>query len=42
MWTRFKIQGMAFAEEDYLKTAQSTGSTTEKDAQIVVILLHMT
>ena len=26
----FQIQGVAFAEEDYLKTAQSTGSTTEK------------
>lgn len=26
----FKIQGIAFAEEDYLKTAQSTGSTTEE------------
>lgn len=26
----FKIQGVAFAEEDYLKTAHSTGSTTEE------------
>ncbi|CAN5675017.1 hypothetical protein BH23THE1_BH23THE1_35230 [soil metagenome] len=26
----FKIQGVAFAEEDYLKTAQSTGSKTEE------------
>ena len=26
----FKIQGIAFAEENYLKTAQSTGSTTEE------------
>ena len=26
----FNIQGVAFAEEDYLKTAKSTGSTTEE------------
>ena len=26
----FRIQGVAFAEEDYLKTAKSTGSTTEE------------
>ena len=38
----FQIQGVAFAEEDYLKTAQSTGSTTEKICSIVVILLYMT
>jgi hypothetical protein len=26
----FKIQGVAFVEEDYLKNAHSTGSTTEE------------
>jgi hypothetical protein len=26
----FRIQGVAFAEEDYLKTANSQGSTTEE------------
>ena len=26
----FKIQGTAFAEEDYLKTSHSTGTNTEE------------
>jgi hypothetical protein len=38
----FKIQGVAFAEEDYLKTSQSTGSTTEERCLNCGILLHMT
>ena len=38
----FNIQGVAFAEEDYLKTSQSTGSTTEERCLNCGILLHMT